>query len=329
MKLSRSTSLALIFLSISVGRAEEWTTNDGKTYKVISVSKYDNVGVTVLDKEGNYTAYRTIPLASLPPDLQKRFHYDPQSAATLKAQQDARALAAKAEADYQQQQNSLYKKARAGFDSTEESSVGGKVFITAQDGQVEELESVHVYLFSEEQARAAVTSLAEKAAAATQGLQPALDAQKAKCIKLKNAVDTYQGDPDSEEFKVLAQAYIEDLKRYRSILTSYYHYYSPAYYAAGLPTALADAKTDKNGQFSLQIPKTGSWVLGAYKPPDKSEGWFWLVKVGDRAGAGDNVSLNNGNLSTSDSGHSMAKTMDQSTIDQIITTADYLLKRAN
>ncbi len=165
-------------------------------------------------------------------------------------------------------------------------------------------------------------ALSTKAFTATQNLQPTLDNQKAKCTKLKDAIDTYEGDPESDEFKVLAQVFTDSLKIYKGTLAKYYHYYSPAYYSAGLPTPLATAETDANGNFSIQIPKTGSWVMGAYEQGND----LWLSKVGQHEMERNEVLLSNRNSSSSDSRRSMIKTMDPSAIDEIVATAGYLLK---
>jgi hypothetical protein len=57
---------------LSVAHAEDWTTTDGKIYKNIKVVKVEVDAVTILDEDGG----ARIPLAILPPDLQKRFNYD-------------------------------------------------------------------------------------------------------------------------------------------------------------------------------------------------------------------------------------------------------------
>ena len=55
---------------------EDWTTTDGKTYQGVKVVKIEADCVTILDSDGG----ARIELAKLPPDLQKRFNYDPDKA---------------------------------------------------------------------------------------------------------------------------------------------------------------------------------------------------------------------------------------------------------
>ncbi len=64
-------------VAMSPGRAEDWTTTDGKTYRGISIVSHDATSVTIMDEDGG----ATLPLASLPPKLQKKFGYDPVKAA--------------------------------------------------------------------------------------------------------------------------------------------------------------------------------------------------------------------------------------------------------
>jgi hypothetical protein len=66
--------------------AEDWTTTDGKTYKDVMVVKIEADAVTIIDNDGG----ALVPLATLSPELQKRFNYDPVKA---KAAADARAQA--------------------------------------------------------------------------------------------------------------------------------------------------------------------------------------------------------------------------------------------
>jgi hypothetical protein len=57
--------------------AEDWTTSDGKTYKDVKVVSHDDAYVTILDDRGG----GRVLIATLSPDLQKQFGYDPVKAA--------------------------------------------------------------------------------------------------------------------------------------------------------------------------------------------------------------------------------------------------------
>lgn len=75
----------LVFLALPL-YAEDWTTTDGTVYQDVKVIKIEDDAVTVFYKDGG----ALIPLAKLPPDLQKKFSYDPVKA---KAAAEARAKA--------------------------------------------------------------------------------------------------------------------------------------------------------------------------------------------------------------------------------------------
>jgi hypothetical protein len=75
--------LIALFLTSSALRAEDWTTTDGKIYKDVTVVKTEPDAVTITHRDGG----ALVPLTKLPPDLQKRFNYDPVKA---KAASDAR-----------------------------------------------------------------------------------------------------------------------------------------------------------------------------------------------------------------------------------------------
>jgi len=83
--LSFALGLAVFFAASSANllHAEDWTTTDGKVYQNVSVVKAEPDVVTIMHHDGG----AQVPLATLPPDLQKRFNYDP---ATAKAAAEAR-----------------------------------------------------------------------------------------------------------------------------------------------------------------------------------------------------------------------------------------------
>jgi hypothetical protein len=83
----------LLVVSAFLLRAEDWKTIDGKAYPGVTVIKVDPDAVTILYRDGG----ALVPLAQLPPDLQKRFHYDfnqARKAASARAQADAKSAAA-------------------------------------------------------------------------------------------------------------------------------------------------------------------------------------------------------------------------------------------
>ena len=67
---------------------ETWTTNDGTVYEDVKVIRVEDDAVTILTKDGG----ALVPIFKLPPNLQKRFSYDPvkaKLAADVRAKADA------------------------------------------------------------------------------------------------------------------------------------------------------------------------------------------------------------------------------------------------
>jgi hypothetical protein len=79
---------ALLTASAASLRADDWKTTDGKVYQDVKVIESAPDAVTILHKDGG----ALVLLANLPPDIQKRFNYDPakaKAAADARAQDDA------------------------------------------------------------------------------------------------------------------------------------------------------------------------------------------------------------------------------------------------
>jgi hypothetical protein len=330
---------ALTFLIlVPVLHAEDWTTTDGKTYRDITVISHDSLNVTVLDRDGG----ATLPLANLPASLQKRFNFDAKAAALLQAQDDAKAAAiqakmaadlkarqeakaaqdaakAREEAEAQQQEDAAKAKAKADFDSAAKVNVAGQVFIVTKEKETVNLAQIHVGLFSEDQIDAAIAALTLKAKSAEKELQPALDAQSANCSKLQDEVDAGSSNPN---LKDAARKLSDAMDEYKATLLKFYSYRSQAYYISGFPDPIAKADSDTDGKFSLQVPKTGSWVLegaGQQSVDGKVEQFFWLKEVSPDEVARNQVILNNDNLSGVYSEGSLISALDQPTIDDMVT----------
>jgi hypothetical protein len=77
---------AVLLTGVSVTlHAEDWTAIDGTHYESVVVVKVEADAVTILDRDGG----GIVPLSKLPPDLQKRFGYDPAKAASAAAKRSA------------------------------------------------------------------------------------------------------------------------------------------------------------------------------------------------------------------------------------------------
>lgn len=94
-----------IALTVLAAFGEDWMTTDGKTYKGVTVIKVEADAVTILYSDGG----ALVPLQTLPPNLQKRFNYNPakaQAAAQArKAENIESAKAMEQEAQQKEEQN--------------------------------------------------------------------------------------------------------------------------------------------------------------------------------------------------------------------------------
>ena len=321
--------MVMMFLLLGlVVHAEDWTVN-GKTYPNVKVLKVELAQVSIM-YDGGITH---LTWTDLTPEIQKELgaQHDPL-AAEVKAQKDALAVAdaakVKAAADLQAQQEAIAKN----FATLDKASVSGQVFIVTKGGENIKLGSIHVYLYSEEGTEAIVGPLVDQALAGIKRIKPTMDAQYATCKQLKATLDDYKanGVPNGTDLDAFGSKAENAFTQYRNTLSSYYFYFSQTYYTKALPTPLADAQTDADGKFIIQIPKTGSWVLeaeGERKVVKDTEAYLWITKVTRDMIDKGQVFLNNENLSTSDSSNSLVKTMDYTERSEIIDTANYLVPK--
>jgi len=91
---NRRLVTALIFSFASLGFSEDFKTLNGKEYKDANVTRVEPDGIVVKTKSGVTKVYFT----ELPKDVQERFHYDSEKAASYSAEQAANYTA------YQKQQ---------------------------------------------------------------------------------------------------------------------------------------------------------------------------------------------------------------------------------
>ena len=95
--MNRKLVTALIFSFASLGFSEDFKTLNGKEYKDAIVTRVEPDGIVVKTKSGVTKVYFT----ELPKDVQDRFHYDSEKAASYSAEQAANYTA------YQKQQEEM------------------------------------------------------------------------------------------------------------------------------------------------------------------------------------------------------------------------------
>ena len=76
-------------------------------------------------------------------------------------------------------------------------------------------------------------------------------------------------------------------------------FHSAAYLFTALPESFRSTKTNGDGKFQLQLPRSGSWVLAAISSrhiSDSVEEYYWLFQVDAHADSPQKVMLSNDNL---------------------------------
>jgi chromosome segregation ATPase len=82
---NRKLVTALILSFASLGFSEDFTTVNGKQYKDATITRVEPDGIVVKTKSGVTKVY----FAELPREVQERFHYDSEKAASYSAEQAA------------------------------------------------------------------------------------------------------------------------------------------------------------------------------------------------------------------------------------------------
>jgi len=100
---NRKLVTALILSFASLGFSEDFTTINGKQYKDATITRVEPDGIVVKTKSGVTKVYFT----ELPKEVQERFHYDSEKAASYSAEQAANYTA------YQKQQDETQRQQQA------------------------------------------------------------------------------------------------------------------------------------------------------------------------------------------------------------------------
>src|SRR5262249_13703995 len=85
MNSQKTIFVVIAMLSASIALADDFKTIAGKEYKDATVKQVEPDGIVVKSKSGISKIY----FAELPPEVQQRFHYEPQTAAAAQANEMA------------------------------------------------------------------------------------------------------------------------------------------------------------------------------------------------------------------------------------------------
>lgn len=217
-----------------------------------------------------------------------------------------------------------------------ETMIDGEVFIVAKSRENYKLALVEVTLFpiepllenlkSKEQRR--VVEQARLEATVTHAKTEA-DARKRARDKAQVAADEQMNGirfhPDAvtprdftraeaalETARKAQKVWVEADTHYVSVKAESDYYSSGGYYLRDLPPAIRITKTNSDGRFSMTVPTTGKFAVGARAERtvgDKIERYFWLVEFSVEGKAkGDALSLSNDNLTSAESRTSLIHT---------------------
>lgn len=92
---------------------------------------------------------------------------------------------------------------------------------------------------------------------------------------------------------------VRDRLRRDRLSAAKHRYYSPAFYFDGLPTPFRSTKTNGDGKFQMQLPRSCSYALAASAfrhVGDTVEEYYWLLKVDTNGESPRNIMLSNDNL---------------------------------
>src|SRR6266852_3314577 len=89
MKIKLLIGICLIACAARLARSEDFKTVDGKEFKSARISRVEPDSIVVITKSGISKIY----FAELPQEIQRRFHYDAQKAASYTAEESEKTAA--------------------------------------------------------------------------------------------------------------------------------------------------------------------------------------------------------------------------------------------
>jgi len=327
----------LATLSASRALGDDFTTLKGKEYKNARVSRVEPDGVVLVCKSGVVKVY----FAELPKEIQQRFGYDPGRAAIEEksleekriqeqkaAEQQRLEREKQAEADLKQAEGEFREgERRAGeaYQNAAKGTLSGQVFIATPGGENFKLGAVKVALFARDAIDGLLTGLKKSADYKIQQLRgPVADAKmaqdeaEANYKAASNAVT--QAIMSNKDYKAAeaAQGAALDAKfaasrRYSDMNKELSFCYSGGFYFAYLQSAIRIVETDADGNFVIEVPRTGGFVIAAQGTRgvmEYTEHYYWLQPVSLQGQQQVTQNLSNNNLTSTTGSSSLIHTQD-------------------
>lgn len=307
----------LIACFASIALADDFKTVSGKEYKNATVSRIEADGVVLRTKSGVAKVY----FSELPEDVVRRFHStdsgnDAERVATN--EQEAAAILTKALDDFE----AAEMRAALGCKNSQKGTLSGQIFIATKGRQNVKLGATLVNLFDRGAVDILLDGLYTFVTAKSQRLRLDLTAAETAERDMKAAAE--QADEtakrDQQLFEqgfalsdgltainIAKQAAVQAKDAYESAKgrvqslwaeIDYYHSYG-FYFSYLLRSPILTAETDADGKFTMQIPITGEYVIGAQTDRlvwNETEVYYWLQPVSLEGQQQRVVNLSNNNL---------------------------------
>jgi hypothetical protein len=183
--------------------------------------------------------------------------------------------------------------------------IQGQVFIVTKRGQSIKLGLVEVFAYNRGEVDEALKKVDERLKRSREGSRVISEAAD-KLVKQAEEAAPPLSDAHNEAFSLKL-----DLMDFQHLLKRRENYlFSSQPYFAALPTPVARAKTDADGNFVIDVPLLGQFVIGARAQRavgDEIEHYAWLITT-DRAGS-QKLTLSNDNLTSAGGENSLLKTV--------------------
>ena len=314
-------TLTLLTICVaSLALADDFKTVNGKEYKNATVSRVEPDGIVIRTKSGVLKVY----FSELPEDVQRRFNPVKTGKASgndsnrvAANEQEAAEILTKAQEEFE----AAEMRAALAYKNGRKGTLSGQVFIATKGRQNVKLGATMVYVFD----RSAVDSLLgglytfvtaksqrlrlDLMAAETAERDTKAAAEQAEATAKRNQQLYEQGFVFSDSvtaITVAREAAVQARDAYgsarnwvESLWAQVDYYHSYGFYFSYFRSPILTAETDADGKFTMQIPRTGEYLIGAQTDRlvwNGTEVYYWLQPVSLEGQEQRVVNLSNNNL---------------------------------
>jgi hypothetical protein len=314
-------TLTLLTICVaSIALADDFKTVNGKEYKNATVSRIEPDGILIRTKSGVSKIY----FSELPEDVQRRFN--PTEAGKPSGNDSERVAANEQEAA------AILTKAQEEFEAAEvraaltdknrpKGTLSGQIFIATKGRQNVKLGATVVNLFNRGAVDTLLAGLYTFVTAKSQRLRLDLTAAEAAERDTKAAAEQAEATAERNQqlyeqgfavsdgvtaINVAREAAAQARDAYgsaknwvESLWAQVDYYHSYGFYFSYFRSPILTAETDADGKFTMQIPRTGEYLIGAQTARlvwNETEVYYWLQPVSLEGRDQRVVNLTNNNL---------------------------------